>query len=201
MAPRANEAQIYDAELSPTKDELLAAHSHITTREGSYRALDRDGEVGIEVIVGTDAAGKRTQYGFTYRDQAIALDDELSALHHSELGNRSVAPLTADPVGVREIIQLILTGRKGADFSLGAPIFAVHGTGHLSDVNVDEVEIEEHNASTCFGCATLDGEEHRFQLRIEQEIKDQPVIDDGELALVTAGPSGDIALIRLEVWT
>ena len=109
--------------------------------------------------------------------------------------------MTADPVGVREIIQLILTGRKGADFSLGAPIFTVHGTGHLSDVNVDEVEIEEHNASTCFGCATLDGEEHRFQLRIEQEIKDQPVIDDGELALVTAGPSGDIALIRLEVWT
>lgn len=200
MAQHTNEAQIYDAKLSPTKDELLAEHSTITTREGSYRALDRDDRVGIEVIVGTDAEGKRTQCGFAYRDRSIALDDELSPLTHSELGSRSVAPLTADPVAVREIIQLILAGGKGADFSLGEPIFQVRGTGQLSDVNVDGVEIAEHNAYTCFGTVTLDGEENRFQLRLQEEIKDQHVIDDGELALVTAGPSGDIALIRLEVW-
>lgn len=191
------EAKIHDAELHPTKAEILAKHSTIVERLGSYRAVDRDNEVGIEVLVGRDSHGTLTQCGLTYRDKSIALDDELLPLSHSVLGDRSVSHLTADPVGVREVIALILAGGRGADFSIGAPIFEVRGTGQTPDVVVDDVEIEEHNEYTCFGTASVDGEEHRFQLRLQQEIKDQHSVDADELALVK---DGDVPLIKLEVW-
>lgn len=192
------EAKIYsDATLTPTKDELVADHSSIVERLGSYRAVDRDGEVGIEVIVGRNAEGALTQCGFSYRNKGIALDDELSPLTHSELGERSVAPLTADPVAVREILQLILGGGEGASYSSGEPIFAVQGTGQTPDVKVEEVAIDEHNPVTCLGEATIDGKPHRFQLRISREILDQHVAAEDDLALVK--DNGAI-LIRAEVW-
>ena len=131
-------AKIYDAELDPTKDALAARFSTLSHVEGSYRAFDRDDKVGIEVLVGTDAEGALTQCGFTYREEAAALDDALSPLDHSILGPRSVAHLTGDPVGVREFVQMILNGEPGADFSTGEPIFAVHGTGS-GNVVVDNV--------------------------------------------------------------
>ena len=40
------EAIIYGATLTPTKNELLRAHSPIVENLGSYRVVDRDGEVG-----------------------------------------------------------------------------------------------------------------------------------------------------------
>lgn len=192
------EAKIYDATLTPTKDELVAEHSTIVERLGSYRAVDRDGEVGIEVIVGKDNEGALTQCGFSYRDKGSALDAALTDLEHSELGERSVAQLTADPVAVREVVQLILGGGEGASFSTGSPIFDVRGTGLTPDVEVDNVEIEEHNACTCFGDLTIDGEAQRFQLRLEQEIHDAHVATEEDLALVRA--DDNVILARVEVW-
>lgn len=191
------EAKIYDAELNPSKNELVERYSPIVELQGSYRAVDRDDNVGIEVLVGTDSEGALTQCGFSYRDASIALDDELTPLTHSELGQRSVAPLTADPVAVREILQLILSGGEGASFSLGEPIFAVRGTGQTPDVQVGEVEIDEHNPVTCLGEVVIDGERHRFQLRMQREILDQHVATEEDLALVK---DGGAILMRAEVW-
>lgn len=192
------EAKIHDATLTPSKDDILAEHSPIVERLGSYRAVDRDDRVGIEVIVGRDSEGALRQFGLSYRDKSISLDDELTALNHSVLGERSVAPLTADPVAVRELIQLILGGGDGASYSIGEPIFAVRGTGQTPDVTVSDVEVEEHNALTSIGSVSVDGQPHRFQLRIVREILDAQVAEEDDLALVRA--DDNVILIRLEVW-
>lgn len=189
-------AKIYDAELDPTKDALAARFSTLTHVEGSYRAFDRDDKVGIEVLVGTDAEGALTQCGFTYREEAAALDDALSPLDHSILGPRSVAQLTADPVAVREFVQLILRGENGADFSTGEPIFAVRGTGS-GNVVVDNVVIEEHDKLNSVGTLTVDGKEKRYQLRLQRIISAVPTAEDGDFALVRE--DGAI-LMNLGLW-
>lgn len=192
------EAIIYDATLSPTKDQLLSEHSPIVERLGTYRAVDRDGEVGIEVLVGRDINGALRQFGVSYRDAGTKLDDELTPMDHSVLGARSVAPLTADPVAVRELIQTILTGDEGASFSNGEPIFAVRGTGQTPDAAVGAVEIEDHNEYTSIGTVEIDSEPQRYQLRITREVLDAQVAEPQDLALVRA--EDGVILMRLEVW-
>ena len=189
-------AKIYDAELDPTKDELVARFSSTAQLQGSYRAFDRDDKVGIEVHVGTDEESSLTQCGVTYREEAMALDDALTPLTHSVLGPRSVAQLTADPVAVREFVQMILNGDAGADFSTGEPIFAVRGTGS-GDAVVEDVEIETHDMLNSVGTLTVDGEEKRYQLRLQRIISDQPAADEGDLALVRE--DGAI-LMNLSLW-
>lgn len=192
------ESIIYAATLTPTKNELLRAHSPIVENLGSYRVVDRDGEVGIEILVGRDTHGALRQFGVSYRDAGAKLDDELTPMDHSVLGARSVAPLTADPVAVRELIQTILAGGEGASFSNGEPIFAVRGTGQTSEVAVGAVEIEDHNEYTSIGSVDIDGEQQRYQLRITREILDAQVAEPEDLALVRADDGA--ILMRLEVW-
>ncbi len=79
-------AKIYDAELEPTKQAMAGRFSSISELQGSYRAIDRDDKVGIEVLVGTDSEGNLTQCGLSYREEAMALDDALTPLTHSILG-------------------------------------------------------------------------------------------------------------------
>lgn len=189
-------AKIYDAELDPTKDEMAARFSSITQLNGTYRAYDRDDKVGIEVLVGRDDEGNLTQCGLSYREEAMALDDALTPLTHSVLGPRSVAQLTADPVAVREFAQMILNGGQGADFSTGEPIFAVQGTGSGEAV-VDDVVIETHDKLNSVGTLTVDGEEKRYQLRLQRVIRELPSAEDGDLALVRE--DGAI-LMNLGIW-
>ncbi|SDL91375.1 hypothetical protein SAMN04488535_1225 [Corynebacterium mycetoides] len=191
------EAKIYDAELNPSKDEIASRYSPIVNQQGSYRAVDPDGKVGIEILVGEDSEGNLAQLGLSYREAGHALDDELTPLTHSELGERSVAYLTADPVAVREIIALILTGGHGADFSFGEPIFDVYGTGTNADATVTNVDIQEHNSYTAIGEAEINGEEKKFQLRLQKRVVAQQQSGEGELALVK---EGNVTLIRLELW-
>ncbi|QPK82943.1 hypothetical protein G7Y29_08840 [Corynebacterium qintianiae] len=192
------EAKIYDAELNPTKDAIAAAYSPIVKQLGSYRAVDSAGKVGIEIIVGEDSEGNLTQLGVSYREAAEALDDALTPLSHSELGERSVAYLTADPVAVRELIALIVSGEHGADFSTGEPLFDVRGTGTDSEAAVTAVDIQEHNSYTSIGEATIDGEENKFQLRLQRKVVAQQQAGDDELALVRT--DDNVTLIRLELW-
>ncbi|SDR71999.1 CG0192 family protein [Corynebacterium timonense] len=189
-------AEIYDAELNPTKEEVAAEHSRIVELSGTYRVVDPDDVVGIEVLVGKDADGNLAQLALTYRPADRALDSELLRMQHSELGERSVAYLTDDPVAVREIITTIMRGAPGADFDNGEPIFAVRGNGHSPEMEVTEVEIQDCNGWTSIGTALFDGEQRQFQLRIQRFIQDQAAAAD-ELALVT---DADATLIRLEVW-
>lgn len=193
------EAKIYDAELTPTKDELAEKYSLISTQLGSYRAVDSDGKVGIEILVGEDSEGNLSQLALSYREADDALDDALTPMTHSELGERSVAYLTADPVAVREVIELIVTGGHGAEFSFGDPIFDVKGTGTRTGAKVSDVHIQEHNSYTSFGEATIDGEETKFQMRVQKKVVNQEHASDAELALVRA--EDNITLIRLELWT
>lgn len=189
-------AKIYDAELDPTKDEMAARFSSITQLDGTYRAYDRDDKVGIEVLVGRDDEGNLTQCGLSYREEAMALDDALTPLTHSVLGPRSVAQLTADRVAVREFVQMILNGGQGADFSTGEPIFAVRGTGSGETV-VDNVVIETHDKLNSVGTLTVDGNEKRYQLRLQRVIRELPTAEDGDLALVRE--DGAI-LMNLGIW-
>lgn len=189
-------AKIYDAELDPTKNEMAASFSSITQLDGTYRAYDRDDKVGIEVLVGRDDEGNLTQCGLSYREEAMALDDALTPLSHSILGPRSVAQLTADPVAVREFTQMILNGGQGADFSTGEPIFAVRGTGS-GDAVVDNVVVETHDKLNSVGTLTVDGEEKRYQLRLQRVIRKTPTAGDGDLALVRE--DGAI-LMNLGLW-
>ncbi len=189
-------AKIYDADLNPTKDEVAAQYSKIQKVDGSYRAVDPDNVVGIEVVVGNDADGNLAQLGLSYRPAEEALDTELLRMQHSELGERSVAYLTDDAVAVREIIRMILTGEHGADFDNGEPIFDVRGNGGTPDADVSNVEIDESNGWTSIGTLDIDGENHQFQLRLLKNIQEQTA-DADELALVK---DGDAALMRLEVW-
>ncbi|MDY5785717.1 CG0192 family protein [Corynebacterium sp.] len=189
-------AEILDAELTPTKAEVASAHSPLTAVDGSYRAVDADNVVGIEVLVGKDAEGNQAQVGLTYRPADQALDTELTRLAHSTLGERSVAYLTDDPVGVREIIRLILSGDSGADFSNGAPLFSVRGNGLTPEATVADVEIEESNGWTSFGSVVVDGQPHRYEMRIQRVIHG-PTADNDALALVR---EDNATLIRLEVW-
>lgn len=194
-------ANIYsDAELDPTKDKFAAEFSTIEKLEGSYRACDRDDKVGIEVLVGTDSDGNLAQCGFSYREQAMALDDALTPLSHSVLGPRSVAHLTADPVAVREFAQMILSGGEGADYSEGSPLFPVRGTGSeavSAAAVIDNVVIENHDMLNSVGTLTVDGEEKRYQLRIQRLIRETPKAEEGEVALVR--DDGAI-LMNLGIW-
>ncbi|SIS44621.1 hypothetical protein SAMN05444817_1049 [Corynebacterium appendicis CIP 107643] len=189
-------AKIYDAELDPTKDEMAARFSSITQLDGTYRAYDRDDKVGIEVLVGRDEEGNLTQCGLSYREEDMALDDVLTPLTHSVLGRRSVAQLTADPVAVREFVELIVNGGQGADFSTGEPIFGVRGTGG-GNATVDDVEIETHDKLNSVGTLTVDGEEKRYQLRLQRIISALPTAENGDLALVRE--DGAI-LMNLGLW-
>ena len=172
-------AKIYDAELDPTKDDIAARFSSIAQLEGSYRAVDRDDKVGIEVLVGRDAEGALTQCGVSYREEKEALDDALCPLSRSILGPRSVAQLTADPVAVREFVQLILRGT---------------GSGNAT---VDDVVIEEHDKLNSVGTLTVDGKEKRYQLRLQRIISALPTAEDGDFALVR--DDGAI-LMNLGLW-
>ena len=189
-------AKIYDAELDPTKGEIAARFSSIAQLIGSYRAVDRDDKVGIEVLVGRDEEGNLTQCGVSYRDEAMALDDALCPLSHSVLGPRSVAQLTADPVAVREFVELIINGGQGADFSTGEPIFDVRGTGS-GNATVSDVVVHEHDKLNSVGTLRVDGEEKRYQLRLQRIISALPTADDGDLALIR--DDGAI-LMNLGLW-
>ncbi|WJY68712.1 CG0192 family protein [Corynebacterium auris] len=191
-------AKIYDAELQPTKEEVAASNSRIVELSGSYRVVDPEDVVGIEVLVGKDSDDNVVQLALTYRPAEEALDTELLRMQHSVLGERSVAYLTDDAVAVREIIATILRGAPGADFDNGEPIFPVRGNGTSAEAEVSDVEIQDCNGWTSLGTALIDGEQHQFQLRIQRFVQDQAAADDDELALVT---DSGATLMRLEVWT
>ncbi|AWB84604.1 CG0192 family protein [Corynebacterium liangguodongii] len=193
-------AKIYaDAELSPTKDDIAATYSTIESLKGTYRVVDPEGSVGVEIYVGEDRDGGSTQLGLSYREASDALDDALTPMSHSVLGERSVAYLTSDPVAVRELISVIVRGEPGADFSEGEPIFAVRGTGENASATVGGVDILEHNSVTSIGTVEIDGEEKKFQLRIQKKIVGQQQAAEGELALVRE--EGNLTLVRLELWS
>lgn len=126
MPPRLGRmAIVYDAQLTPSKSELLEAwlpqqpwfsgDASALVRLGAFRFDDPAGEVGIEThVVAVD--GKTYQVPLTYRGAPLEGAEEflVTTMDHSVLGSRWVYDATADPVYVSELAAAILTGKPVA---------------------------------------------------------------------------------------
>ncbi|MDN5716792.1 MAG: phosphotransferase [Janibacter sp.] len=123
-------AQIYQAELTPSKLELLtewmggqrwyvgAGRRPRLRRLDSWRLDDPQGEVGIETIVVLDEAGTTPvvyQVPLTYRDAPLEGGQAalVGEMEHSVLGHRWVYDAPHDPVYVTQLLEL-LCGRVAA---------------------------------------------------------------------------------------
>ncbi|MDQ0279030.1 hypothetical protein QO003_003333 [Arthrobacter silviterrae] len=118
-------AIVYQAELRPSKMELLAAwlpaqawfagDASGLVRLGSFRFDDPAGEVGIETIL-VDAGSAAYQVPLSYRGAPLAGAEDflVGTMEHSVLGSRWVYDATADPVYVGELVAALLTGKPQA---------------------------------------------------------------------------------------
>lgn len=120
-------AILYDAQLVPSKNELLQAWvptqvwypttgSHVDVI-ATYRFDDPAGEVGLETFIVQVAPGVLLQVPLTYRGAPLAgAEDHLvTTMQHSVLGQRWVYDAVADPVYVQELVRTILSGGQEAE--------------------------------------------------------------------------------------
>ena len=121
-------ALIYDAELTPSKPQLLAgwvprqpwfAGDAVAKPEvlGSYRFDDPAGEVGIETILVRFGDGPALQAPLTYRGAPLEASSPdtpgatpISTMEHSVLGRRWVYDGADDPVYLDTIAAAIRSG-------------------------------------------------------------------------------------------
>jgi hypothetical protein len=116
-------ALLYQATLTPSKIELLQSwiphqpwlgDADATTVEavGAYRFDDPDGEVGIETHLVRTADGQVLQIPVTYRAAPVAEAASflIATTQHSVLGERWVYDACGDPVYVRALATVIVSG-------------------------------------------------------------------------------------------
>ena len=160
-------ARIYDAELSPSKEDIAVRYAAIVTLLGSYRLVDPDDEVGIEVLVGSDLDGRTVQLPLTYRPSEISPEHTLTRMNHSVLGERWVSNALGDPVAVAQFIRTILEGDDGATRSDGVPaVLELRGSGKEENCEVKDVEFVEVTRQRAVGTVSIDGRVRSFQLRL-----------------------------------
>jgi hypothetical protein len=124
-------AVIYDAQLRPSKIELLRdwvsaqpwlGDTDASTFEpvGAYRFDDPEGEVGLETHLLRAGDGKLFQVPVTYRGAALIGADTslITTAQHSVLGKRWVYDACGDPVYARTLAATILTGGAQADLEV-----------------------------------------------------------------------------------
>jgi hypothetical protein len=116
-------ATIHHTTLAPTKLELLTGWlpqqpwyrtqetAPRLARAGGFRLDDPDGEVGIEFIVVTDAAGGGVAYAtpLTYRGAPFeeAAAGLIGTLEHGVLGTRWVYDAAHDPVAAAQLLAFV----------------------------------------------------------------------------------------------
>lgn len=115
-------AEIHEAEISPTKDEVVASwlgeEADAIERIAAYRFDDPDGEVGMEVHIVRTGAGALTQVPLVYRGAELdeaGPDDLVALMDHSVLGKRWIYDATADPVFATELARVIAEADVGAE--------------------------------------------------------------------------------------
>jgi hypothetical protein len=124
-------ALLYKATLTPSKIELLQTwvpkqpwlgDVDPTTVEavGSYRFDDPAGEVGMETHLLRGAEGQILQVPVTYRGSPMAGADSLliGTMQHSVLGERWVYDACGDPVYVRALATVVLSGGAHAELDV-----------------------------------------------------------------------------------
>ena len=137
-------ALLYDAQISPSKLELLAGWlpaqpwwtGDPATIEaiGAYRFDDPAGAVGIETHLVRAADGPVVQVPVTYRDAPLdgAADALIGTMQHSVLGRRWVYDACSDPVYVTALAAAILAGAPQSELE----IESADGTRHRRDPSV-----------------------------------------------------------------
>jgi hypothetical protein len=184
-------ARIYDAELSPSKEDIAARHAGIVTLLGSYRLVDPDDVVGIEVLVGADLDGRTVQLPVTYRPSEVSPEHTLTEMDHSVLGRRWVSNALGDPVAVAQFIRTILEGDDGATRSDGVPaVLDLRGSGGQEKAEVRDVEFYEVTSQRAVGAASINGRVRSFQLRIPHLLR----------RMDTGGTHADTARLHLIGW-
>lgn len=159
------EALIYDAELNPTKDDIAARYAGIVTLLGSYRLVDPEEEVGIEILIGTDLDGRGVQLPLTYRPGELDPEHTLLEMDHSVLGRRWVSNALGDPVAVKQLIRTILEGDDGATRSDGVPAaLDIRGSGKEEKIEITDLVLTEVTRQRAVGYAMFDGRQRNFQL-------------------------------------
>jgi hypothetical protein len=113
-------AILHAATINPTKGEMIstwlpsqrwAPQGAEAELVGAYRFDDPEGRVGIEVHL-VRCGGVLLQVPLTYRDAALAGADDhlLGTMEHSVLGQRWVYDGLGDPVFVRMLAAVTMTG-------------------------------------------------------------------------------------------
>ncbi len=124
-------ALIYQAELTPSKIDLLAAwiptrpwlgDADVSTLEavGAYRFDDPAGEVGIETHLLRSADGQVLHVPLTYRGAPLTGAEAalVGTMQHSVLGPRWVYDGCADAVYATALASAVLTGGTQADLEV-----------------------------------------------------------------------------------
>lgn len=159
------EALIHAAELTPSKEAVAARYAGIVTLLGSYRLVDPDGEVGIEVLVGSDLDGRTVQLPLSYRSAELDPEHTLTQMEHSVLGTRWVSNALGDPVAVAQFIRTIMEGDDGAVRSDGVPAaLDIRGSGTEEKVEISDVVLYEVTRQRVVGAAKINGRTRPFQL-------------------------------------
>lgn len=160
-------AEIQQATITPTKSELANKWLGHYRELGSYRFVDPQDEVGIEVLVGYDLDDRLVQLPVTYRSEELDPTHTLATMEHSVLGTRYVSNALGDPVAVQEFIRTIIEADTGAQRSDGKPAaLEVKGSGASEEVAVGEVTLHEVTRQRAVGEVELDFQPHRFVLRV-----------------------------------
>lgn len=185
-------AQIYDAELNPSKEQIADTFGGLSAILGSYRLVDRDDAVGIEALLGEDHDGRLVQLLLSYRSAEFDPQHTLTDLEHSVLGKRVVSNALGDPVAVREIIRTIITGDDGAAYSNGTiPYLNIRGSGsyYVKDSACGEVEIDEASRQSVIGTVEINGLVRSFGLRIPRILaaKKDSGVDHGAARMYLEG--------------
>ncbi len=171
-------ALIYDAELTPSKPDLLtewvprqswfagdaAARARIL---GSYRFDDPAGEVGIETFLVRFGDGPVLQVPLTYRGRPLdgradaAEVEPITTMQHSVLGTRWVYDGPHDPAYVAALASAVLTGGSEAKLltSDGTELpsrGSVQGSGAAADGVAEPASLDVADSDGATACVTPD---------------------------------------------
>lgn len=144
-------AQIYNAELSPSKNQVIA--TVLGTDEAdieklaSYRFDDPAGQIGMEVHIVRTPDGSVLQVPLVYRPEPLedAEEDELiTTMEHSVLGTRYVYLGMSDPVFAEALDVTISEERSGAEqFLVDGDTQTPITEGLATVTGTGEIELEE----------------------------------------------------------
>jgi hypothetical protein len=169
---------VYDATLTPTKQELVAGWlpsrpwaqgQEITGKVGEYRLDDPAGDVGVETILLTMADSTVVQVPLTYRSAPLEGADDflVGTSDHSVLGRRWVYDGCGDPIWAATLATAILTGATQSQMYLERdgrrldipPRVEVRGSGETG-VAVPAItkidSVADQGATTVVTCGNVD---------------------------------------------